>query len=61
MPRVNADEPPVMKKFHRLGDEKRTPLVLSTSQFNQWLSANETQAIALMKLDNMPQLLATKP
>jgi len=58
---VNADEHPVMKKFHRLGDEKRTPLVLSTSQFNQWLSANETQAIALMKLDNMPQLLATKP
>ena len=58
---VNADEHPVMKKFHRLGDEKRTPLVLSTSQFNQWLSANETQAIALMKLDNMSQLLATKP
>ena len=58
---INADEHPVMKKFHRFGDEKRTPLVLSTSQFNQWLSANETQAIALMKLDNMPQLLATKP
>ena len=58
---VNADEHPVMKQFHRLGDEKRTPVVLSTSQFDQWLSADETQAMAMMKWDNMPQLLATKP
>ena len=58
---VNADEHPVMKQFHRLGDEKRTPVVLSTSQFDQWLSADEMQAMAMMKWDNMPQLLASKP
>ena len=58
---VNADEHPVMKQFHRLGDEKRTPVVLSTSQFDQWLSADETQAMTMMKWDNMPQLLASKP
>lgn len=58
---VNADDHPVMNQFHRLGDEKRTPVVLSTSQFDQWLSADETQAKAMMKWDNMPQLLASKP
>lgn len=58
---VNADDHPVMNRFHRLGDEKRTPVVLSTSQFDQWLSADETQAKAMMKWDNMPQLLASKP
>jgi len=58
---VNADDHPVMNQFHRLGDEKRTPVVLSTSQFDQWLSADETQAMTMMKWDNMPQLLASKP
>ena len=57
---VNADEHPVMKQFHRLGDEKRTPVVLSTSQFDQWLSADETQAMAMMNWDNMPHLFAMK-
>ena len=58
---VNADEHPVMKQFHRVGDEKRTPVVLNTSQFNQWLSANDAQATAMMNWDSMPALFATKP
>lgn len=58
---VNADEHTVMKQFHRVGDEKRTPVVLNTSQFNQWLSADDTQATAMMKWDSMPTLFASKP
>ena len=41
---VNADSHPVMKQFHKAEDEKRTPVVLAPSQFQQWLSADEVVA-----------------
>jgi putative SOS response-associated peptidase YedK len=53
---VNADAHPVMKQFHKPGDEKRTPVVLAPSQFDEWLSADQVKAAAMMNWDLMPEL-----
>jgi len=57
---VNADSHPVMKQFHKPGDEKRTPVVLNTDQFNQWLGADDAQAMGMMNWEKMPELLSQK-
>lgn len=53
---VNADAHPVMNQFHKPGDEKRTPVILATHQFQDWLSADPTKAAAMMHWDEMPAL-----
>ncbi len=53
---VNANEHPVMQQFHRAGNEKRTPVILTPNQFSQWLDADEPQAMRMMNWRDMPQL-----
>ena len=53
---VNADDHPVMRQFHKSGDEKRTPVILAPNQFDKWLDADQTQAAAMMNCDFMPPL-----
>lgn len=57
---VNADAHPVMKQFHKPGDEKRTPVVLHPSQFKAWLSADAQQARAMMHWQMMPELTSQR-
>jgi putative SOS response-associated peptidase YedK len=54
---VNADAHPVMNQFHKPGDEKRTPLVLTTAQFDAWLGATPSEAQAMMHWHEMPELV----
>jgi putative SOS response-associated peptidase YedK len=53
---VNANHHPVMKQFHKPGEEKRTPVILSPDQFEAWLSADTTIAAAMMNWYQMPPL-----
>jgi putative SOS response-associated peptidase YedK len=55
---VNADEHPVMKRFHKPGDEKRTPLIIAPELHAVWLSADTAQASGLMTWSHMPDLSA---
>ncbi len=55
---VNADAHPVMRAFHRPGDEKRTPVVVAPSLHDAWLSADHETASQLMSWGHMPQLRA---
>jgi putative SOS response-associated peptidase YedK len=55
---VNADDHPVMKQFHKHGDEKRTPVIIPPEFHDTWLSADTTQASELMTWSYMPDLLA---
>lgn len=55
---VNADEHPVMNQFHKPGDEKRTPVILAPDQFDDWLSADQSQAAQLMNWQKMPVLIS---
>lgn len=41
---VNADGHPVMGRFHRPGDEKRSVVVLEPRQFTTWFGADSAQA-----------------
>ena len=53
---VNADHHPVMNQFHKPGDEKRTPVILSPDQYEAWLSADTPNAAAMMNWHHMPAL-----
>ncbi len=55
---VNADEHPVMRQFHKAGDEKRTPVVIAPELHEAWLSAEPFGAKDLMTWAHMPELRA---
>jgi putative SOS response-associated peptidase YedK len=55
---VNADEYPVMNRFHKPGDEKRTPVIISPELHQRWLSATVQEGQALMTWAYMPTLTA---
>jgi putative SOS response-associated peptidase YedK len=45
---VNAESHPVMSRFHKAGDEKRTPVVVPESKFSDWLAATQSDAADLI-------------
>ena len=55
---VNADEHPVMRQFHKPGDEKRTPVVIDPQHHEAWLGANSQAASDWMNWTHMPELTA---
>lgn len=55
---VNADEHPVMNRFHKPGDEKRTPVIIGPELHQRWLSATVEEAQSLMTWEHMPTLTA---
>ncbi len=55
---VNADEHPVMRQFHKAGDEKRTPVVIAPDLHEAWLSADPAKAAVMMTWAHMPKLRA---
>lgn len=55
---VNADEHAVMNQFHKPGDEKRTPVIISPEYHGDWLGADLADAVALMSWQHMPALAA---
>ena len=55
---VNADEHPVMRQFHKPGDEKRTPVIIAPELHDLWLSADTSKVQELMTWSHMPALRA---
>ncbi|MBT0961684.1 SOS response-associated peptidase [Denitromonas iodatirespirans] len=56
---VNADAHPVMRRFHKPGDEKRSVVVLDLDQIDAWLSASsEPDRRALLRLCRADALVA---
>jgi putative SOS response-associated peptidase YedK len=55
---VNADEHPVMRQFHKSGDEKRTPVIIPPELHDTWLGADIPMATKLMSSAHMPRLIA---
>jgi putative SOS response-associated peptidase YedK len=39
---VNADEHPLMKRFHRPGAEKRSVVIIPPAEYEDWLSCKST-------------------
>lgn len=46
---VNADDHPLMKRFHKPDDEKRSVVVIQSHEFKKWLTANHEDAFRLLK------------
>ncbi len=46
---INADEHPLMRRFHKPGDEKRSVVVVPPERWQDWLYADEQQARALLQ------------
>jgi putative SOS response-associated peptidase YedK len=55
---VNADQHAIMNQFHKPGDEKRTPVIISPEYHGDWLGADLADAAALMSWQHMPSLAA---
>jgi putative SOS response-associated peptidase YedK len=55
---VNADEHPVMRQFHKPGDEKRTPVIIAPDLHDAWLGAEPAKAAELITWAHMPELSA---
>lgn len=55
---VNADGHPVMGRFHRPGDEKRSVVVLESAQFGAWLNADTYMASGLIHVPDAGVLQA---
>jgi putative SOS response-associated peptidase YedK len=55
---VNADEHPVMRQFHKSGDEKRTPVIIHPKYYSRWLGADLSTAEKMMAWSDMPALKA---
>jgi putative SOS response-associated peptidase YedK len=39
---VNANEHPLMRRFHKLGDEKRSVVIVPPDAYDDWLSCRNT-------------------
>jgi putative SOS response-associated peptidase YedK len=55
---INAHAHPVMRRFHRPADEKRTPVVLPASRFDAWLTATVESAPSFLDLAVLPELVS---
>jgi putative SOS response-associated peptidase YedK len=48
---VNADDHPLMKRFHRPGSEKRSVVILPAAEYESWLSCGNTdEAFSFLQL-----------
>jgi putative SOS response-associated peptidase YedK len=62
---VNANDHPLMKRFHRPGDEKRSVVLLRPAQYDDWLgsrSVDEARSfLNLFPAEEMAAVAAPKP
>ena len=56
---INADGHPVMGRFHKPGDEKRSLVVVPTAQWSDWLYASTEKAIGMLSAMDSEQFTAT--
>ncbi|MBR8294949.1 DUF159 family protein [Burkholderia cenocepacia] len=57
---VNGDEHPIMKRMHRLGDEKRSVVILRPDDWEEWLMTSNVEAArAMLQLYPPEEMIAT--
>jgi len=62
---INADEHPLMKRFHKLGDEKRSLVIVPRSEYEAWLNVKDPemarQMLSLYPAEQMKAWPAPRP
>lgn len=56
---INADDHPLMKRFHKPGKEKRSVVILPEAQYGEWLSAPADRSMDFMRHYPADNLKAT--
>ena len=54
---IDANAHPVMRRCHKVEDEKRTVVPLRADLFDSWLNATPDTALDLLNLDSIPELV----
>ena len=55
---INADDHPLMRNFHKPGDEKRMVVILPEATYDDWLNAPAARSMAFMRPYPADQLCA---
>jgi putative SOS response-associated peptidase YedK len=58
---INADDHPLMRRFHKPGDEKRMVVILPVARYDDWLQARPEQSQAFMRPFPADQMMADEP
>ncbi|MFZ6767815.1 SOS response-associated peptidase [Undibacterium sp. Di26W] len=57
---INADDHPVMRRFHKPGDEKRSLVILRPEDWDDWLSCKNPEFARSFLLPCPPELMRTE-
>jgi len=55
---INADDHPLMRHYHRPGDEKRMVVILPNGALRDWLDASPDQSMEFMRQYPADRLVA---
>lgn len=58
---INAEHHPLMRLFHKPGDEKRMVVILPVARYDDWLQARPEQSLAFMRPFPADQMMADEP
>lgn len=58
---MNADDHPVMKHFHRPGEEKRSLIIIPRDDWDDWLLCRDPETARSFARPFPPELMATAP
>lgn len=54
---INADEHPVMKRFHKSGEEKRSLVILRPEDYDDWLSCKNPEFARTFLMPCPPEIM----
>jgi hypothetical protein len=56
---ANADDHPLMRRFHNHGEEKRSVIILPPSQYDEWIATkNPEHARTFFRLPHEEEMIA---
>ena len=58
---INADAHPIMKRFHKPGDEKRSLVIIRLDDYDEWLQCKDVEKARSFLTLCPPELLAAEP
>lgn len=58
---INADVHPLMRRFHKPGDEKRTLVIVPAAEYDSWLSCRDPEEARSFLRLYPPELMAARP
>lgn len=58
---INADEHPLMRRFHKHGDEKRTLVIIPAAEYDEWLECRDTERARAYLSLYPPELMVAAP